>query len=162
MENNSNVTLKPCPFCGFDCITYGYVRDGQSLGCGSCGVKLVRYHSQVDDTNARLATAWNTRNLLQVKPLVWEDSTQYKHSGSVEYAETPFGTYFIIEDNDDFTGLYCKFVTLREVTWFGTGSVEPYEIMSHVYEEEATKLRAAAQADYNNRILGELATKETL
>ena len=92
----------------------------------------------------------------QVKPLVWEDGSYYKHYGCFEYAETPFGTYFVIEDNDDFTGLYCKFVTLREVTWFGTGSVEPYEIMSHVYDDETTKLRAAAQADYNKRILGEL------
>jgi len=67
-----NPKIKPCPFCGGDCITYGYARDGKSIGCADCGVRIVRYHGQIHDTVDRLAEAWNDRTPTQVKPLVWE------------------------------------------------------------------------------------------
>ena len=89
----------------------------------------------------------------RVKPLVWERSTHKKHDGSVEYAETSLGTYFICYDSDDFTGFYCDFVYLGNSTWFGTGGANTREIESHYHDDDLTELKAAAQADYEARIL---------
>ena len=83
-----------------------------------------------------------------VAPLVWCNSTHHKHSGCMEYAETSAGTYFIIDDNDDFTGLFCDFVTIRDVTWFGTGNIDSHEIMSGVRGDDTTLLRAAANTHH--------------
>ena len=89
-----------------------------------------------------------------VAPLVWCNSTHHKHSGCMEYAETSAGTYFIIDDNDDFTGLFCDFVTIRDVTWFGTGSIDSHEIMSGVRGDDTTLLRAAANAHHAAAVVG--------
>ena len=138
MEKRSSVTLKPCPFCGVDCITYGYVRDGQSLGCGSCGVKLVRYHSRADDTNARLATAWNTRALPQVKLLVWH----YALDLSELIAVSAFGQYAVWDDEDP--------------RW----AFSQRGAYKYFYVANFKEAKAAAQADYNKRVLGELVKEE--
>ena len=92
----------------------------------------------------------------KVKPLVWVSGTREKHLDCMEYSETAAGTYFIMDDNDDFTGLFCDFVTIRDVTWFGTGNMASHEIMSGVREDKTATLRAAAQADHERRILDAL------
>ena len=86
---------------------------------------------------------------IKAKPLEWKHSTSKVHEGCTEYAETPFGTYFINYDNDDFTGMYCDFVYLGNCTWFGTGGANSREITSHVHEDEPyTETKAAAEAHY--------------
>lgn len=53
--------LKPCPLCQSIELHKSFVRDGQEIRCGGCGLALVRHHGPNNDTNARLIKAWNTR-----------------------------------------------------------------------------------------------------
>lgn len=88
-----------------------------------------------------------------VAPLVWHQSTSEIHHGCIEYAMTETGTYFICDDNDDFTGLYCDFVTIRDAQWFGSARGKSIEIISGVHEDETITLRTAANAHHRARIM---------
>ena len=134
--------LKPCPFCGGDWITYGYVRDGESIGCADCSVRIVKYYGKIQNTMARLAEAWNTRTPPQIKPLVW---TMRGSLGS--FAEVSFGSYHAQWDDE-----------VR--AWYGSLELGEHEnpiILDPADVQTEHKAQDACQADYTRRILEALA-----
>lgn len=93
---------------------------------------------------------------VSVVPLEWQYTA---NSDFIKKAITPLGVYFITDDTDDFSGLFCDFVSLKNATWFGTGTAESHEIIGGVHEDETTSLEAAAQADYERRTLSAITTQ---
>lgn len=72
---------------------------------------------------------------MKIKPLVWEMHPA-EDGHILAKSETIIGTYFICYDNDDFSGLYCDFVSVRDATWFGTGRVISSEVFSGIHYDE--------------------------
>lgn len=70
----------------------------------------------------------------------------------VKRADTPFGSYFIIDDTDDFTGWYLDFVSFKELTWFGSGKITSQNLMEHVHEDGTEKLEKAAQTHFEKLV----------
>jgi hypothetical protein len=97
-----------------------------------------------------------------IAPLVWEGGTRNKHYDCVEYAETKAGTYFICDDNDDFTGFYCKFVYLGNCTWFGTGKANSRGIEDHHHDDDLSLLKSAANTDHRAIIMAAFQTPPTI
>jgi hypothetical protein len=93
-----------------------------------------------------------------IAPLVWQGGTRNKHYDCVEYAETKAGTYFICDDNDDFTGFYCTFVYLANCTWFGTGKANSRGIASRHHDVDLTLLKSAANTDHRATIMAAFQT----
>jgi hypothetical protein len=93
-----------------------------------------------------------------IAPLVWEFGTRNKHYDCVEYAETKAGTYFICDDNDDFTGFYCTFVYLANCTWFGTGKANSTGIASRHHDVDLTLLKSAANTHHRATIMAAFQT----
>lgn len=88
---------------------------------------------------------------VKVRTLAWED--QPKVEGPVvSMAVCQIGTYFICDDTDDFTGLFCELVAHKNATWFGSVDCSTVEICSHQHTDDHSPLQAAAQADYERRI----------
>lgn len=124
--------LKPCPFCGDDDIDFYGVRDGLQLVCKKCHVSFVRYNGPPNNTaQDRLITAWNTRATPKVKPLEWKDAEAVELAKQSAY--TPVGYYYAGD---------CLF--------WGPGT-----IVSTGYQN-IDQAKAAAQADYERRILSAL------
>jgi len=93
--------LKPCPFCGGSLITYRSVRDGSSIGCTECGVRVARHYGPLPDIVERLETAWNTRTPPQVKPLVWQRNGNH-WAGGHGYVVQKFGSEFTLTVRNQF------------------------------------------------------------
>lgn len=90
--------------------------------------------------------------VVKVRDLVWDD---YPFNGEpvISMAVTQIGTYFICDDVDDFTGLYLEFISHKDATWFGTVSADRSEISHNRCIDDHSPMQAAAQADYERRIL---------
>ena len=95
---------------------------------------------------------------VKVKALVWKD---YPLNGEpvISMSVTEVGTYFICDDTDDFTGLYLEFVGHKDATWYGTVKADCIELSAHNHIDDYSPLQAAAQVDYEQRILSAITTK---
>ena len=125
--------LKPCPFCGSNAKLMGgpMVHETYSVWCTGVG----RHHMDYGFDKDTAIAAWNTRAAPKVKPLVWT---------AKGYAQTPFGKYLVVRE--DWSG--------EEDFWFICFAGKPYGKCGEHGSEEAAK--AAAQADYERRILDAL------
>lgn len=96
--------------------------------------------------------------VVTVKPLEWVD---YPYNGEpvLSMAVCSFGTYFICDDTDDFTGLHLEFITHKNATWYGTVKAEVVCLLDHQHVDEHTPLQAVAQADYERRILSAITAR---
>lgn len=152
--------LLPCPFCpeGKTVSTYFDHEQGDKWGyasCDACGARgpEVRTNYDRDDNalwRAEAIAAWNRRVALPVrgvgvKPLVWR---QYCSNAGNSSAPA-FGGEYICERAGEY-GHYG--------VWFPCDgpSAEPRS-----YHAELHAAKAAAQADYEARILAALTTGET-
>lgn len=92
----------------------------------------------------------------KVKPLVWEE---YPVCDGPVMAQsvTPIGTYFVVNDTDDFSGLYCELITHKDALWFGSVNPQSHTICQHVHADvgdaEWLAMIDLIQADYERRIL---------
>ena len=61
-------------------------------------------------------------------------------------AECLIGTYFIMDDTDDFTGIYCDLVKIGSAKWWGVGSVQSVPVFdrlrydTHEFEDKVFPL----------------------
>lgn len=94
-----------------------------------------------------------------VPDLEWEE---YPENGVPVMAKstTKFGTYFICDDTDDFSGLYCEFVTHQDATWFGAVRAKTELIFQFEHEDDHTKLYHIPNAHNRATILKALGMKE--
>lgn len=138
--------LKPCPFCGGRAYilcdpepdtngAFYYVK------CTSCRAKGAEFYSveTCPIFYGQVRDAWNTRADLakpKVKPLVWGDA---ERNGMTAQADCPSGRYYIA-DRGEYGWL-----------WFRPNTAPSG---GRCKDEQAAK--AAAQADYEKRILGAL------
>ena len=91
---------------------------------------------------------------MKIKQLEWEMFP--KDPNVLAKAECIYGTYYICDDTDDFTGMYCNLVTLRDTKWWSFCKPESFEIFScshHDPEEFEEHLFPLVQKDFENRIL---------
>lgn len=92
---------------------------------------------------------------VRVKPLEWEDHPVV--DGPVmARAIALHGTYFIVDDTDDFTGLYLELISHDDARWWQNVRSTCNTIIEGYHEDDLTPLKAAAQADYEARILSTL------
>lgn len=132
--------LKNCPFCDAEMIR-PYIKyqnvykhpEGTDCFAGKAIVHPERYD------------AWNTRSDLavEVKPLEWVEEHDF-HCSEIWDCETIIGRYFVFKEHDRST---CSFE-------FEAG---PNSAQDGFPDIDAAK--AAAQADYNARILSALTTR---
>ena len=126
--------LKPCPFCGGDVVNVTKDSFYHILQCDQCGVEKAHTRKHM------LIKGWNRRADLarpKVKPLEWDDWSE-PH----EYwycSETSFGRYII---RQAFFSESC-FI-----------AVTPTEL--RISENTLEDAKAAAQADYERRIIAAL------
>lgn len=87
-----------------------------------------------------------------VKPLEWDD---YPINGEpvLSMAKAANGTYFICDDTDDFTGLYCEFISCKDQTWFGTVKPSTAVICSNIHDDDTTPLKEAANTHHVAQVL---------
>lgn len=135
--------LLNCPFCSSEKIT---ILEGRTpyqkswVVCHGCRVKSTDFRSKLD-----AITAWNTRAPVEVKPLVWEKIGH--EPGQQEYtATTPFGSYVI--------GIGST-KGRRYVDFENDALLDGDGVIWFNYLKEA---KAAAQADYEQRLLSTLVT----
>lgn len=90
-----------------------------------------------------------------VQPLQWDD---YPINGEpvVSRALIQGGGYFICDDTDDFTGMYCEFISCRDATWYGSVSASTVVICDHQHIDEPSQIKAAADAHHRARIMAAL------
>ena len=126
--------LKPCPFCGGDVLNVTKDSFYHILQCDQCGVEKAHTRKH------KLIKGWNRRANLarpKVKPLEWDDwSEPHKYW---YYSETSFGRYSI---RQAFFPESC-FI-----------AVTPTEL--RISENTLEAAKAAAQADYEHRIIAAL------
>lgn len=135
-----SVELKPCPFCGGKAVQRkSYDNDGFgayfSYACKECGASSgERYATETCGIFFEsLRDAWNTRSDLavEVKPLEWDINRSTEQVGA--------------------TGLFGEvYVTRFGGKWFHNGEC---------FDDDIDAAKAAAQADYNARILSALTTR---
>ena len=134
--------LAPCPFCGGEAEWKSGGPGCAWISCKSCPAETG------DGSIPRIAAAWNRRAALPargvgVKPLVWEPSAINKPWHS---AKAPWGWYYAQWDDET-------------QAWFASlemGEVEAPIIMSPSDVPTIEAAKAAAQADYEARILAAL------
>jgi len=91
----------------------------------------------------------------RVKPLVWEDYPA--DDGPVmSKAVTLYGTYFIVYDTDDFSGLYLELISHDDARWWQHVRSTCETLMENIHDDDLAPIKAAAQADYEARILAAL------
>jgi len=91
----------------------------------------------------------------RVKPLRWEDHPA--DDGPVmSKAEALHGTYFIVDDTDDFSGLYVQLISHDKAQWWQHVRSTCETLVENVHSDDLGPLKAAAQADYEARILAAL------
>ena len=89
---------------------------------------------------------------VRVKPLRWEDHPA--DDGPVmSKAEALHGTYFIVDDTDDFSGLYVQLISHDKAQWWQHVRSTCETLVENVHSDDLGPLKAAAQADYEARIL---------
>ena len=84
-----------------------------------------------------------------VPNLVWDIETNCEY---IKKATTSFGTYFICDDRDDFTGLYMDFVTHKNAQWFSHVTAHSIELASGVHEDTTDTLEAAANKHHRAQV----------
>lgn len=87
-----------------------------------------------------------------VVPLVWVDHP-FNGEPVISMAKSPFGTYFICDDTDDFTGLYCKFISHKDATWYGTVTASTVLICDHWHGDDHAPLQHQADTHHVATIL---------
>lgn len=91
----------------------------------------------------------------KVKPLEWEDYPVV--DGPVlAVAHTMLGTYFICDDADDFSGMYCELVSHQSPTWYGTVKAKTRVITQYQHVDDASPLKDMAQSDFERCLLSAL------
>lgn len=134
MTEGNAAKLKPCPFCGGE-ARLGYFHADVTIDCPHC--EYGRDFAVMSDAEA--IASWNTRAEpapmagVKVKPLEWDD-TCGSSTGS-----TSIGDYDVDEIEDGLWGM-----------WGAYDGYSSNPISTHDTVEEA---KAAAQADYERRIL---------
>ncbi|WP_386681933.1 hypothetical protein [Loktanella sp. R86503] len=93
---------------------------------------------------------------MQIKPLEW---TYEPDAPDGRRADTIGGTYFIIDDTDDFTGYYLEFVTHNNAEWWGNVKVAREHLADQHYDDDLAPLEAIADAHNVARIMTALATE---
>jgi hypothetical protein len=150
--------LLRCPFCGGEASDAGYVfyrkpcediawEDGSPIteaffcNCPACGISNMASNIGYR-TKAQAIAAWNRRDLAalpaqgwRVKPLVWE--THWTGGWQREFAKTPVGLEYHVNDQG---------------WWFPADNLRICA--------DRQKAKAAAQADYEARILAALEPAE--
>ena len=91
----------------------------------------------------------------RVKPLVWEDYPA-DDGPVISKAVTLYGTYFIVDDTDDFSGLYLELVSHDDARWWQHVRSTCEILMEKIHDDDLLPIKAAAQADYEARILAAL------
>jgi len=87
-----------------------------------------------------------------VPDLVWELERGCEY---VEKAVTQFGTFFIVDDTDDFTGYFVDLVTHKDAKWFGSVTATSIEVVSCVKDDSIKPLKAIANA-YHRELVSEI------
>ncbi len=94
-----------------------------------------------------------------VEPLEWEEHPE-NGDPVMAKAVTKFGTYFICDDTDDFSGLYCEFITHQDATWFGTVRAKTELLFQYEHEDDHTNLYHIPNAHNRATSLKALGMKE--
>ena len=90
----------------------------------------------------------------RVKPLEWEDHPAC--DGPVlAKAVTLLGTYFIVDDTDDFSGLYLDLISHDDARWWQSVRATSTHI-EEGWRGDVESLKNKAQTDYEARILSTL------
>lgn len=142
---NGTVSLLPCPFCG-GAVWFGDVQkpDGQSewiisgyrAWCSECKTSM-----DEKPTKAEATSAWNLRSVpTPVKPVEWK-----QHTEGVWRSETLIGDYRVWTHHE------------ADGTWFWNLSGGTITKSDKCVSADAGK--AAAEADYRDRILSALLPK---
>jgi len=132
-----------------------YLFAGQDLA------RSIRKATPADALAAREARDKKIREeALRVKPLVWKEHPS-DNRPALSKAVTSFGTYFIVDDMDDFSGVYLQFVSHDRAKWWQHVRSTCETIMENYHEDDLAPVKAAAQADYERRILSALIEGET-
>lgn len=93
-----------------------------------------------------------------VKPLEWEDYPA--DDGPVlSKAVALYGTYFIVDDTDDFSGLYLQLISHDSAKWWQHVRSTCDTLLEGIHDENLGPIKAAAQADYEARILSAISTR---
>lgn len=153
--------LKPCPFCGCTdvysdpdtCRIFGE-RTGYNyaVACSNCEAVSLGC-----ETLEGAVEEWNTRAQLipAVKPLVWEDYPA--DDGPVMSKSVALhGTYFIVDDTDDFSGLYVQLISHDKAQWWQHVRSTCETLVENVHSVDLGPLKAAAQADHDARLRASL------
>lgn len=91
---------------------------------------------------------------MKVRPLDWEDHPAC--DGPVlAKAVTLLGTYFIVDDTDDFSGLYLDLISHDDARWWQSVRSTSTHI-EEGWHGDVQPLKDKAQADYERRILSAL------
>jgi len=96
---------------------------------------------------------------LRVRPLEWEDHP-LNGEPVLSRAITLLGTYFICDDVDDFSGNYLELISHDDARWWQHVRSTCTTIQERVHDDDLTGMKAAAQADYEQRILSALIEEE--
>lgn len=139
------VELKPCPFCASRVLNQFKDDDFHIIQCAQCGCEIrhMQHHKVVAAWNRRALSSARVevRELVSVKPLEWRDIR------ATHEAYTLFGGAYIIT-------AYA-------------GMAEPFKLEKRgfdgslsTYYRHLDEAKAAAQADYERRVLSALASHE--
>lgn len=91
----------------------------------------------------------------RVKPLEWEDYPA--DDGPVMSKSIALhGTYFIVDDTDDFSGLYLQLISHDNAKWWQHVRSTCDTLLEGIHTDDLGPIKAAAQADYEARILAAL------
>ncbi len=115
--------------------------------------KRARFINRLDATDeaAAMLRAMKGR---AVKPLEWQDHPAC--DGPVlAKAVTLLGTYFIVDDTDDFSGLYLDLISHDDARWWQSVRATSTHI-EEGWRGDVESLKNKAQADYDARILAAL------
>lgn len=88
-----------------------------------------------------------------VKELDWEDYPA-DDGPVISKAITPFGTYFIVDDTDDFTGWYLELISHDNAKWWQhVRSTATHFDVSGYQMDDMEPLKSVAQNDFEKRVL---------
>lgn len=141
----NNPELKPCPFCG----GVPYLANVAMAGCSYVVCTDCRMQSD-DGSRNRVVNKWNTRAAPKVKPLVWSQTTDTKKYGFPRRrwrGLAGLGVQYVIWD-------YDRSEADRVDGWFLVGGLSTFILGSR--HDTLNHAKAAAQADYDRRILDAL------
>jgi hypothetical protein len=108
----------------------------------------------LDNADAAIA-ALEPMDKPRVKPLVWEDHPA-DDDAVISKAVALHGTYFIVDDTDDFTGLYLQLISHDNAKWWQSVRSTCETLAENIHDDDLGPIKAAAQADYEARILAAL------